>query len=186
LVLARQAFTTDETALVNRLKAAECPELKTILKRQIASVGRDIARLEAKIEALIGGESGLKSRYDILVSIKGIGRIVAATMIACLSELGVLNRGQIALLAGVAPVNCDSGEMRGERHIKGGRMPVRNALYMAAISASRCNPDLKAFYERLRKDGKKAKVALTAVMRKLVILANTLVRENRHWKPEYA
>lgn len=186
LVLARQSFTADRTALRNRLQAAESSELQAILKRQIASLERDIVRLEAKIETLIDGENQLKSRYDILVSIKGIGPIVAATLVACLSELGLTNRGQIALLAGVAPINCDSGERRGERHIKGGRAPVRSALYMAALAASRCNPHLKAFYDRLRSEGKAAKVALTAVMRKLVILANTLIRENRHWEPEYA
>jgi transposase len=186
LVLARQAFTADATALGNQQKAAEGPELKAILKRRIASLDRDIARLEAIIKALIASQSGLKSRYDILVSIKGIGPVVAATLLACLSELGFVNRAQIALLVGVAPINCDSGEMRGERHIRGGRAPVRNALYMAAVAASRCNPDLKAFYDRLRREGKKAKVALTAVMRKLVILANTLIRENRHWEQKHA
>jgi transposase len=185
-ILARQSFTADRTALSNRLKTAESAELKTILKRRMASLDRDIARLEARIEARIGGESQLRSRYDILLSIKGIGPIVAATLVACLSELGLMNRGQIASLAGVAPLNCDSGERRGERHIKGGREPVRRALYMAAVSASRCNPHLKAFYDRLRSEGKQPKVALTAVMRKLVVLANTLIRENRHWQPKYA
>ncbi len=83
-------------------------------------------------------------------------------------------------------MNCDSGEMRGQRRIKGGRAHVRSALYMAAVAASRCNPDLKAFYDRLRNAGKAAKLALTAVMRKLVLLANTLIREDRSWTPKHA
>ena len=128
----------------------------------------------------------MKRRYEILASIKGVGPIVAVTLVACLSELGVLSGGKIALLAGVAPINCDSGEMRGQRHIKSGRAHVRSALYMAAVAASRCNRDLKAFYARLRAAGKAAKLALTAVMRKLLLLANTLVREDRHWPPKHA
>lgn len=87
------------------------------------------------------------------------------------------------MLTGLAPIACDSGATTGERHIRGDRARVRCALYMAAVAASRCNPDLQAFYKRLRAAGKKPKVALTAVMRKLVVLANTLIREDRMWKP---
>jgi len=186
LVLARQALKADETASINRLAAAECSYLKTQFKRMIANIARQIAGLETRIKTLIDSDARLRHRYDILISIKGIGPTVAATLVACLSELGVLNRGQIALLVGVAPVNCDSGEMRGQRHIKGGRAHVRNALYMAAVAAIRCNPGLKAFYARLKKEGKAAKVALTAVMRKLAVLANTLIHEDRHWEPIHA
>jgi transposase len=181
LVMARQAFTADRTALLNRLDAAECASVKTMLKRRIKNAADDIAALDQRIADLIASQEQLQRRYDILQSIKGIGPVVAATMIGCLAELGLLSRGKIAMLIGVAPVNRDSGEMRGQMHIAGGRAPVRNALYMAAIAASRHNPDLKAFYTRLRAQGKKAKVALTAVMRKLAVLANTLIKENRHW-----
>jgi transposase len=90
------------------------------------------------------------------------------------------------MIVGLAPIACDSGESSGARHIRGGRAHVRNALYMAAVSAARFNPALKAFYDRLIAKGKKANVALTAVMRKLVVLANTLVRENRLWEPRHA
>jgi transposase len=186
LVLARQAAKACETALKNQIKAAASPVLKSLLESQLNAHGQLIAGLEAAIRALLAEDSGLKRRSGLLASIKGIGPIAAVTLAACLPELGTLAGGQIAALAGVAPMNCDSGEMRGQRRIKGGRAHVRNALYMAAVTASRCNPDLKAFYERLRAAGKPAKLALTAVMRKLVLLANTLIRENRHWSPKHA
>ena len=194
LVLARQSLIAARTALANRLAAAESSVLKRLLKRQLAFAERQLRELEKAIAALIAAEQRLKRRCEILTSIKGIGPVAAATLVACLAELGLLSGGQIALLpapatepgAGVAPVNCDSGEMRGKRHIRGGRAHVRKVLYMAAIAAAKSNPDMKAFYTRLRAAGKAAKVALTAVMRKLVILANTLIREDRHWQPKWA
>lgn len=186
LVLGRQAAVAEQTALANRLTAAESPVLKRLIKRHLRLAARSIAALEKAIAALIASEARLKRRSEILASIKGIGPVAAAMLVACLAELGLLSGGQIALLAGVAPVNCDSGEMRGQRHIKGGRAHVRKVLYMAAIAAARCNPDMKTFYTRLRAAGKAAKVALTAVMRKLVVLANTLIREDRLWKPVHA
>jgi transposase len=186
LVLARQSLKTEETAFSNRLAAAESPLVKQIFDSQLQQLRRNLRRLEARIKAVIAEDTGLQRRFDILTSIKGIGSIVAATLVGCLAELGQLSRGGIALLTGLAPLNCDSGQMRGQRHIKGGRGHVRNSLYMAAVSAIRCNPDLKAVYQRLRKNGKAAKVAITAVMRKLVILANTLIREDRHWEPIHA
>jgi transposase len=186
LVLARQAAKAGETALKNQIAAAASPVLKRLLRAQLKAQARLIAGLEAAIATLLARGDGLKRRYELLASIKGIGPVVAATLVACLPELGMLGGGQIAALAGVAPMNCDSGEMRGQRRIKGGRAHVRSALYMAAVAASRCNPDLKAFYGRLRTAGKAAKLALTAVMRKLVLLANTLIREDRYWTPKHA
>jgi transposase len=117
LVMARQAFTADRTALLNRLDAAECASVKTMLKRRIKNAADDIAALDRQITALIASQEQLQRHYEILLSIKGIGPVVAATMIGCLAELGLLSRGQIAMLIGVAPVNRDSGEMRGQMHI---------------------------------------------------------------------
>jgi len=186
LTLARQAAKAERTALANRLGAAESAIVKRILKRQLAQAERSIAALEAAMAALIGKDAELKRRYDILISIKGVGPVAAAMLVACMSELGQLNRQGAALLAGVAPLNCDSGERRGQRHIRGGRGHVRSVLYMAALSAVRCNASFRTFHQRLRAAGKKPKVALVAVMRKLVILANTLLRENRLWEPRHA
>jgi len=186
LVMARQAAKADETALKNRHAAAESKVLKRLLQRQIEACARAIEGLEAAIKPLLESDPALQRRYGILCSIKGVGPAVAAMLAACLSELGLLSAPKIAALAGVAPFDDDSGDRRGQRRIMGGRAHVRRALYMAALSAARCNPDLKAFYERLRANGKAAKLALTAVMRKLVALANTLIREDRHWTPEHA
>lgn len=186
LALARQAAKADETALKNRYGAAESAVLKLLLKRQLAACERTVAKLDAAIAALIEGDPALKSRYDILKSIKGIGPAVAAVLIACLPELGLLPAAKAAALAGVAPFNDDSGDGQRLRRIQGGRAHVRTALYMAAVSAARCNPDLKAFYERLRARGKAAKLVLTAIMRKLIVLAGALIRENRTWTEKHA
>jgi transposase len=186
LVLARQAVTADETAIKNRYGAAESGLLKRLLKKQLTACKRMIAKLEEAIAALIENDPALKSRYDILISIKGIGFVGAATLAGCLPELGQLPAAKTAALAGVVPFNADSADSKGLRRIQGGRAHVRSALYMAAVSAIAHNPDMKAFYTRLRAKGKEAKLALTAVMRKLIILASALVRENRTWTEKHA
>ncbi|MBB3964914.1 transposase, partial [Rhizobium metallidurans] len=109
--------------------------------------------------------------------------VTAYSLIVGLSELGQCNAKQAAMLAGLAPIANDSGARQGQRSIRGGRKAPRNALYMAALSACRYNPDMKIFATRLKDKGKQAKVVLTAVMRKLVVLANTLLAENRCWTP---
>lgn len=186
VVLARTAAKADETALTNRLGAAENRFLKTELRRNLKRIEAHITSLDAEISRLIHSDSAVARRLEILRSIPGIGLQVAAMLLACLQELGELSAKQSAMLVGVAPVNRDSGAMRGQRHIKGGRAPVRRALYMAALVAARFNPDLRAFYRRLREAGKPPKLALTALMRKLVILANTLIAEDRTWEPRHA
>ena len=178
------ALKAERTAHRNRL--AECVD--AIVKRQLASLlkslEKHIACLEKEVMARLKADPMAWRRYQILTSIPGIGPIVAMTMIVHLAELGSCTSKQIAALIGVAPMNCDSGLMRGKARIKGGRAQVRTPLYMAAVTASRCaKSDLKDFYERLRQNGKSAKLALTAVMRKLTVLANTLIKENRHWQP---
>ncbi len=138
------------------------------------------------IRKIIASDEALMRRYDILVSIPGIADITAMGLIGLLSELGTCTDKEIAALVGVAPMNWDSGEMRGRRAIRGGRAAVRKLLYMPAMVAvgRGVNADLQTFYERLRANAKPAKVALVAVMRKLIILANTLIFENRKWAPK--
>ena len=116
----------------------------------------------------------------------GIGPTVARTLLAELPELGRLDRRAIAALVGVAPFNCDSGQHRGQRHIWGGRAPVRAALYMAALVATRHNAALSAFYRRLRAAGKPAKVALVAVMRKLLTIVNAMIKHQSQWQDQTA
>jgi transposase len=181
LVAARQAAVAEATALANRLATSETAFLRAEMKRRIKSLGGHLARLTAEIERRIDRDPSLKRRYAILLSIPGIGPVAAVALIVGLAELGACSGKAAALLAGLAPIASDSGNRQNERHIRGGRAPVRTALYMAAITAARFNPDLAAFYKHLRAAGKKPKVALTAVMRKLVVLANTLLRENRLW-----
>lgn len=184
LLSARQAATAEASALANRLGASTTAFLKAELKRRLASLKGHIARLDAEIARRIASDAMLARRHAIVSSVPGIGPVAAATLIVALSELGMCSNKAAALLAGLAPIAADSGERTGERHIRGGRAQVRSALYMAALAASRFNPDLTAFYRRLRAAGKKPKVALTAVMRKLAVLANTLIREDRLWQPK--
>jgi transposase len=181
LVHARNAATAERTALANRLAASQTVFLRAELKRRIKSLEGHIERLDAEIAERIAADPALARRYEILISIPGVGAGVAANLLADLAELGFLDRGAIACLAGVAPFADDSGDTVGQRHIMGGRASPRRALYWAALSAKRYNPELRAFYKRLVENGKKPKLALTAVMRKLVVLANTLLKENRLW-----
>ena len=176
-------MTQAKGALNNQLGVAEHRLIRRQLKARIAMAERHLKALDAAIQQLLRNEPELKYRFDILTSIPGVGPISAATMIAELDELGEVGAAQISALVGVAPMNCDSGAMRGQRRIRGGRSVVRNALYMAAVAAVRTDSDFKAFFERLRKNGKPFKVAITAVIRKLAIIANTLISENRKWEP---
>jgi transposase len=181
LVHARNAATAERTALTNRRAASKTAFLKAEINRRLKSFDRHIERLTAEIGKRITAEPGLARRQEILLSMPGVGAGVAANLLVDLAELGSLDRHAAASLAGLAPFADDSGDVAGKRHIKGGRASPRRALYWAALSAARHNPDLSAFYKRLVNNGKKPKVALTAVMRKLVILANTLIKEDRLW-----
>jgi transposase len=185
LVHGREAAVATRTAVLNQLGASRTKCLIHELKRQLKAVETAIAKLETEIKRLIASDPDLARRLEILTSIPGLGETTAIVFIAGLQELGTLSAKQVAMLIGLAPIACDSGETKGARHIKGGRADVRRGLYMAALSAARFNPALKQFYDRLIAAGKEAKIALTAVMRKLAILANTLVRENRTWQPNH-
>lgn len=183
LVRARQAAVADRTALSNQRGEARTAFLRAEIARRIASAERHIARLDEEIARRIEANEALTTRYRILLSIKGVGPVTAVTLLACIAELGACSKKGAAMLTGLAPLACDSGDKSEQRRIRGGRPHVRTALYMAAVSAARANPDLAAFYKRLREKGKAAKVAITAVMRKLVVIANALIKENRHWQP---
>ena len=129
------------------------------------------------------GSPAWREKDELFRSVPGVGKVLSVTLMAYMPELGQLNRKEIAALAGVAPFNRDSGLMRGRRSVWGGRANVRAALYMGALVATRHNPVIRAFYKRLRENGKKPKVALTACMRKLLVILNTMVREGTHWNP---
>lgn len=183
LVNARRAATAERTALVNRLATCTTAFLRSELMRRITACQRHIARLDAEVERRIQAQPEFLRRSAILRPIPGVGPVTAAVFLSGLAELGRCSGKQAAMLAGLAPVACDSGDTRGRRSIRGGRQDVRDAAYMAALAASRYNPDLAGFVERLRNTGKPAKVVLTAVMRNLVVLANTFLTQNRCWSP---
>ena len=144
---------------------------------------KEIAKIDKAIAKLVDSDDDWREKRDMLESTPGVGPTASSTLIAELPELGELNRGQIAALVGTAPMNHDSGQHRGQRHIRGGRGSVRRVLCMAALSAMRCNPSLKEFSDRLRKAGKPFKVVITACMRKLLITLNTMLRKRQRWTP---
>ena len=181
LVRARLSAVTELTSLKNQRAAAQSTFLRRHLERRIARLAKDIESLETEIGRHIASDPALARRREVLASIPGIGPVSAPLLVACLPELGAASDKQIALLDGLAPIPDDSGERRGHRRIRGGRQSVRNVLYLAALSASRCNPALRDFYRRLRDNGKEAKQALIAVARKLLVLANVLITDNRTW-----
>lgn len=167
-----------------RLEHPEADEVLADISEHIAYLKARIATQDRLIQARIEANQRLDRRRQILCSIPGIGATTAAILIAELPELGQIGQKQIAALVGVAPINHDSGMARGQAHIGGGRLSVRCALYMATLSAIRANPPIKAFYKRLRENGKPAKLALTAAMRKLITIANTMIEKDTIWSPQ--
>ena len=146
--------------------------------------GVDVSKARVDVYIDPGGQSlSVDNTPDGIQSLL-LGPDTANHLVVDLPELGKLNRQEIAALVGVAPMNCDSGTMRGQRHIRGGRARIRTTLYMAAYNAMRCNPAIHAFAERLEKAGKPFKVIATACMRKLLIILNVMVKTNQHWNPD--
>jgi len=143
---------------------------------------RLLALVDRELDDLIKASPLWREKEDLLRSFKGIGPVSARTLLADLPELGLLNRKQIAALVGVAPLARESGSWRGRRSICGGRGQVRAALYMATLTAARANPQIRAFYQRLRQAGKPTKVALVACMRKLLIILNAMMRTKTRWQ----
>ena len=181
LHIARLALVKDRTAARNREHACRSPLLKRHAAQRLAQIDRQIAAIDAALKARLQTDPELVARFEILVSIPGIGALTAITMLIEMPELGQLESKQVASLAGLAPQARDSGQYRGKRHIRGGRAVLRQALYMPALVATRFNVDLKAKYQAMVTAGKPPKVAITAIMRKLIILANTLLKAGRKW-----
>lgn len=166
-----------------RLQQATSDVVKADLQRSLAFLVQSLEELERALLAAVKSDSHWRERLALLASAPGVGLITALTLIAELPELGSLSAKEIAALVGVAPMNRDSGKVRGRRRTIGGRARVRKVLYMAALTATRHNPALKAFYQRLRAAGKLAKVALIAVMRKLLVTLNAMLKNNQTWQP---
>jgi transposase len=186
LHVARRALVKDRVAATNRGHIRLCPLLKRQAVARLRQIERQIADIDKALREALNTEPALKVRFDILIRIPGVGEITALAMLIEMPELGQIAHACAASLAGLAPIARDSGKHSGKRFIHGGRATVRQALYMPALVAVRFNPDLKAKYQALRAAGKPPKVALTAVMRKLLILANALLRDARTWTPKVA
>jgi transposase len=166
-----------------RLKQALDAEIVESIKAAIAALSAERARVEAELRARARALKGGERRHALLKTAPGIGEVNALTLAADLPELGTLSRAAIAALAGLAPFDDASGQRTGQAHIAGGRPPVRTALYLAALAAVRSDPAFKAQYKAMRADGKPPKVALIAIARKLLVALNSMLKEDRPWRP---
>jgi transposase len=166
----------------NRLQQARARRVKESVEAVLKHLDRQIEELEKDLNDTIRTSPMWREKDDLLRSTPGIGPATSCKLISSLPELGKLNRREIASLVGVAPFNCDSGKMRGRRIIWAGRADVRNALYMAALVATKHNPVIKRFYDRLRRAGKSGKVALTACIRKLLTILNAMLKTNQPFR----
>jgi len=186
LSLARQALIKDRTAAKNRQKVLRIGLLRRQNIQRLKQIEGQLAAIHSAIETLVQGNEDLKLRANILVSIPGISTLTAHTLLIDMPELGTLDARQVASLAGLAPVTRESGTWKGRSFIRGGRGRLRQALYMPALAACRSNPEYKIKYAQMKAAGKPSKVAITAVMRKLIVLANALIRDCRYWTPKAA
>lgn len=181
IVTMRRQLCEEHVAIENQARHLEDAMLRRMTKRRLARIEADIALLDKRLAERVAAEPGLTRRFDLLRSMPGVGATLAYTLLALLPELGQIGRKQIAALVGLAPYDFDSGKFRGQRHIYGGRMAVRNVLYMPALAAFRFNPALQVFHRRLVDAGKKPKVAIVAVMRKMLITLNAMLRDGQSW-----
>ena len=169
----------------NRLVTVRA-KMRSEIEAHIQWLSRSLKELDHEIKDFVAGMPVWKEKDALLQSVPGVGPVTSATMLGMLPELGKLNRQEIAALVGVAPVNKDSGKKQGKRRVYGGRADVRSVLYMAALAAKKFNPVIRKFYERLIKHGKEKKVALTACMRKLLVILNAMMHTNQPWRTQAA
>lgn len=177
----------EQVALLKTMaEATRTPAIERLHKHDIARLQKRRQARMLLIATLVAKHDAFARRLALLVSIKGIGLRTALALVIRLPELGSIGREQIAALTGVAPYDDDSGKRHGRRHVRSGRARLRKSLFMGAFTASRCNPDLKAFYQRLRANGKHHLLATIAVTRKLVIIANAILARGTPWTPTRA
>lgn len=181
LQVARTALVKDKTRLKNRLQTLTLAFAVRQAKARLTLVSRQLRDIDAEISTCIAQDEAIAHKRQILTSIPGVGAVTAAAILIECPEIGTLTGKQIASLSGLAPITRQSGKWRGKAFIQGGRKHLRDALYMPALVAARFNPDLKCKYQAMLAAGKPPKVALAALMRKLIELANTLIQNNRKW-----
>jgi transposase len=185
MVTRRQQLSGLLTAESNRLPLTRHPKVRKSVQQVIRTLEKQIAALDQIIRDNIQSDDGLQRKDQLLQSFKGVGPQTSAMLLSHLPELGQLNRQQIAALVGVAPWDIKSGKWAGKSRIWGGRQQVRSLLYMAALVAIRWNPVIGNFYQRLLAKGKEFKVAITACMRKILVILNTLIRNGTPWNPNF-
>lgn len=182
LVTHRRRLVNERVGVSNQIGTMRAAELIGHHRARLALIERQIAQTDRLIEAALSGEPRYEDALRRLSTLKGVKQVTAATLLALLPELGTLNRRAIAALVGLAPFDHDSGRLQGKRAIAGGRSAVRSVLYMAARAAANSKGVLGAFYKRLIGDGKTAKVATVALMRKMIVILNAMMREQQDWK----
>ncbi len=180
LITRREQISGFLVAERNRLHTAP-KKLHSSLNEHITWLKNQLKQLEREINDFVNTNPDFKEKSDLLLEVQGVGKKTVAKLIADVPELGSCDRKQIAALVGVAPYNRDSGNKNGQRSIRGGRPDVRSILYMATLTATRCNPVIREMYQRLLKTGKKKKVAIVACMRKLLTILNAIIRDRSHW-----
>jgi transposase len=186
LVSRRRQLIDLRTMESNRLEHATARAAEKSIRHVLKLLDKEVVELEAAITKLLESDDDWRGKIALLSSTPGVAQVTSATLVAEVPELGRLNRQAIAALVGVAPFNDDSGRYRGQRRVAGGRASVRRVLYMAALSARRCNPTIRAFAERLAAQGKRPKVIITACMRKLLVILNAMIKQNTTWKNLHA
>ncbi len=182
LVMRRRQLLEMLVAEQNRLSSCRVKSMRTSLEQHIEWLRRQVKDIDKDIGKSVRNSPMWREKDDLLQSVPGIGPVVSSMMLASLPELGALNRKQIAALVGVAPINRDSGTLRGKRSVWGGRAPMRAALYMATLVATKHNSVIRSFYQRLLIAGKAKKVALVACMHKLLTIVNAMMRSGRRWQ----
>ncbi len=180
LITRRRQLINIRTQEMNRIKIMG-KHLETSCRRILRMLDTEVARIEKQLSRLVSEQAEWTEKQMLLKSAPGVGDTLVYTLLADLPELGELNNREISALVGVAPINRDSGRLRGKRRIQGGRANIRTVLYMATLSAIQCNPVLKAFYRKLLAQGKHKKVAITACMRKFITILNTMVKNKTQW-----
>lgn len=180
LITRREQISNFLVAERNRLQTAPT-KLQASLNEHITWLKNQLKQLEREIDTFVNDDPDFKEKSELLLEVQGVGKKTAAKLIADVPELGECDRKQIAALIGVAPYNRDSGRRSGQRFISGGRPDVRSILYMATLTATRCNPVIRQMYQRLLKAGKKKKVAIVACLRKLLTILNAILRDRSHW-----
>lgn len=186
LVARRRQLIDLKTQESNRWDTTQAKAARKSIQAVINTLEAEIRSIEKVIEALLESDDDWQSKIQLIQSVPGLGSVTAATVVAEVPEIGKLNRQQISALIGLAPFNRDSGAMKGKRCISGGRKSVRCVLYMAAMAAKRFNPVIKAFADRLAQHGKPFKVIITACMRKLIVILNSIIKSGQPWTSQFA